>query len=98
MADNETTPNHPHAVTLELIFRQGQRVLGELGQIRDKQDEIIVRLVRVEREVVDLRRDILGLHEDYLGLSGRLDSIDRRVGRIERRLDLIDDATPVGAV
>ena len=56
MADNETTPNHPHAVTLELIFRQGQRVLGELGQIRDKQDEIIVRLVRVEREVVDLRR------------------------------------------
>jgi hypothetical protein len=43
--------------------------LGELNQIREKQDEIIVRVVRVEREVVDLRRDIVGLHEDYLGLS-----------------------------
>lgn len=64
MADNETTPDDPRTITLELIFRQGQRVLGELGQIRDKQDETIGRLVRVEREVVDLRRDILGLHED----------------------------------
>jgi hypothetical protein len=98
MAENETTSEDPRVVTLELIFRQGQRVLGELGQIRDKQDEIIVRLVRVEREVVDLRRDIVGLHEDYLGLSQRLDNLDRRGGRIERRLDLIDDATPAGAV
>ena len=39
--------------------------------------EIVTRLARVEREVVDLRRDIL----------------DRRVARIERRLDLVDEST-----
>jgi hypothetical protein len=49
---SEDTPQHPREITLELIFRQGQRILGELGQIREKQDEIITRLARVEREVV----------------------------------------------
>jgi hypothetical protein len=51
---SEDTPQHPREITLELIFRQGQRILGELGQIREKQDEIVTRLARVEREVVDL--------------------------------------------
>src|ERR1700738_812482 len=82
---SEDTPQHPREITLELIFRQGQRILGELGQIREKQDEIIIRLARVEREVVDLRRDILGLHEDYVSLAGRLDNLDRRLQRGERR-------------
>jgi hypothetical protein len=81
---------HPREITLELIFRQGQRILGELGQIREKQDEIVTRLARVEREVVDLRRDILGLHEDYVSLAGRLDTLDRR---IEHRFDLVDEST-----
>jgi hypothetical protein len=89
MAESENTPPHPHEITLELIFRQSQRILGDLGQIREKQDKIIVRLSRVEREVVDLRRDIVGLHEDYVGLASRLDHLDRRVERIERRLDLV---------
>ena len=80
----------PREITMEMIFRQGQRILGDLAQIREKQDEIITRLARVEREVVDLRRDILGLHEDYVGLATRLDHIDRRVERIERRLDLVE--------
>ena len=86
---SEDTPQHPREITLELIFRQGQRILGELGQIREKQDEIITRLARVEREVVDLRRDILGLHEDYVSLASRLDNLDRRVApgpsRVSRR-------------
>ena len=90
---SEDTPQHPREITLELIFRQGQRILGELGQIREKQDEIVTRLARVEREVVDLRRDILGLHEDYVGLAGRLDNLDRRFARIEHRLDLVDEST-----
>jgi hypothetical protein len=51
---SEDTPQHPREITLELIFRQGQRILGELGQIREKQDEIVTRLAQVEREVVDL--------------------------------------------
>jgi septation ring formation regulator EzrA len=90
---SEDAPQHPREITLELIFRQGQRILGELGQIREKQDEIVTRLARVEREVVDLRRDILGLHEDYVSLAGRLDNLDRHVARIEHRLDLVDEST-----
>jgi hypothetical protein len=27
---SEDTPQHPREITLELIFRQGQRILGEL--------------------------------------------------------------------
>jgi hypothetical protein len=68
---SEDAPQHPREITLE-IFHQGQRILGELGQIREKQDEIVTRLARVEREVVDLRRDILGLHEDYVALAKAL--------------------------
>ena len=41
---SEDTAQHPREITLELIFRQGQRILGELGQIREKQDEIVTRL------------------------------------------------------
>jgi hypothetical protein len=32
---SEDTPQHPREITLELIFRQGQRILSELGQIRE---------------------------------------------------------------
>ena len=67
---SEDPAQHPREITLELIFRRGQpRILGELGQIREKQDEIITRLARVEREVVDLRRDILGLHRGLCSAS-----------------------------
>ncbi len=52
--------------------------------------EVITRLARVEREVVDLRRDILGLHEDWVGMARRLDNLDLRMARIERRLDLVE--------
>jgi hypothetical protein len=38
---SEDAPQHPREITLELIFRQGQRILGELGQIREKQDEML---------------------------------------------------------
>jgi hypothetical protein len=54
------------------------------GSDREKQDEIVTRLSRVEREVA-------GLHADFAGLSLRLNNLDRRVGRIERRLDLIEE-------
>jgi hypothetical protein len=97
MAENETTSEDPRAVTLELIFRQGQRVLGELGQIRGKQDEIIVRLVRAEREVVATRREITNLHQDWVDMAKRLDNLELRFSRVERRLGLIDDDPAGGA-
>ena len=55
---------------------------GQAAQ-REKLDEIISRLGRLEREVA-------GLHGDYAGLSVRLGNLDRRVGRIEQRLELVD--------
>jgi hypothetical protein len=93
---SEDTAQHPREITLELIFRQGQRILGELGQIREKQDEIVTRLARVEREVVDLRRNILGLHEDYASLAGRLDNISRRLDRMEVRAGLVNEGASPG--
>jgi hypothetical protein len=94
---SEDTGQHPRETTLELIFRQGQRILGELSPIREKQDEIVTRLARVEREVVDLCLAILGLHEDYVSLAGRLDTLDRRIARVDHRLGLVDEsAAPRG--
>jgi hypothetical protein len=81
MAESEITPRE---ITLELIFRQGQRILRDLAQIREKQDEIVVRLSRLEREAASL-------HLDFAGLSMRLDNLDRRVARIERRLELSEE-------
>jgi hypothetical protein len=58
-------------------------IRAEQSGQREKLDEIIVRLGRLEPEVA-------GLHSGYAGLSVRLDHLDRRVGRIEPRLDLVE--------
>jgi chromosome segregation ATPase len=62
-------------------------IRAEQAAQREKLDEIIAQLGRLEREVASL-------HCDYAGLSVRLDNLDRRVGRIERRLELADVPTP----
>jgi predicted nuclease with TOPRIM domain len=71
----------------DLILNMLRAIRAEQAAQREKLDEIIVRLGRLEREVA-------GLHSDYAGLSVRLDNLDRRVGRIERRLELTDVPTP----
>ena len=71
----------------DLILSMLRAIHAEQAAQREKLDEIIVRLGRLEREVA-------GLHADYAGLSVRLDNLDRRVGRIERRLELVEVPTP----
>jgi predicted nuclease with TOPRIM domain len=70
----------------DLILNMLRAIRAEQSAQREKLDEIIVRLGRLEREVAEL-------HVDYAGLSVRLDNLDRRVGRIEQRLELIDVPT-----
>jgi predicted nuclease with TOPRIM domain len=71
----------------DLILNMLRAIRAEQSAQREKLDEIIVRLGRLER-------DVAGLHTDYAGLSVRLDNLDRRVGRIERRLELVEVPTP----
>ena len=71
----------------DLILNMLRPIRAEQAAQREKLDEIIVPLGRLEREVA-------GLHADYAGLSVRLDNLDRRVGRIEQRLELVDVAMP----
>jgi predicted nuclease with TOPRIM domain len=68
----------------DLILNMLRAIRAEQAAQREKLDEIIVRLGRLEREVA-------GLHSDYAGLSVRLDNLDRRVGRIERRRLELDE-------
>jgi predicted nuclease with TOPRIM domain len=67
----------------DLILNMLRAIRTEQSAQREKLDEIIVRLGRLEREVA-------GLHGDYVSLSVRLDNLDRRVGRIEQRLELVE--------
>ncbi|HXC11670.1 MAG TPA: hypothetical protein VNV39_02380 [Stellaceae bacterium] len=67
----------------DLVLNMLRAIRTEQAAQREKLDEIIVRLGRLEREVA-------GLHGDYAGLSVRLDNLDRRVGRIEHRLELAE--------
>jgi predicted nuclease with TOPRIM domain len=67
----------------DLILNMLRAIRAEQSAQREKLDEIIVRLGRLEREVA-------GLHGDYVSLSVRLDNLDRRVGRIEQRLELVE--------
>jgi hypothetical protein len=71
----------------DLILNMLRAIRAEQAPQREKLDEIIVPLGKLEREVV-------GLHADYAGLSVRLDNLDRRVGRIEQILELVDVPTP----
>jgi predicted nuclease with TOPRIM domain len=70
----------------DLILNLLRAIRAEQSTQREKLDEIITRLGRLEREVA-------GLHADYAGLSVRLDNLDRRVGRIEQRLELVEVPT-----
>jgi predicted nuclease with TOPRIM domain len=70
----------------DLILNMLRAIRAEQGAQREKLDEIIIRLGRLEREVA-------GLHGDYASLSIRLDNLDRRVGRIEQRLELVEVPT-----
>ncbi len=70
-----------------LILTMLRAIRAEQAAQREKLDEIISRLGRLELEVA-------GLHADYASLSVQLDSLDRRVGRIESRLELVDLPTP----
>jgi predicted nuclease with TOPRIM domain len=72
---------------VDLILSMLRTIRAEQSVQREKLDEIIVRLGRLEREVA-------GLHADYAGLSVRLDNLDRRVARIEHRLELVEVPTP----
>jgi predicted nuclease with TOPRIM domain len=67
----------------DLILNMLRAIRVEQSAQREKLDEIIVRLGRLEREVA-------GLHGDYVSLSLRLDNLDRRVGQIEQRLELLE--------
>ena len=67
----------------DLILNMLRAIRTEQAAQREKLDEIIIRLGRLEREVA-------GRHGDYAGLSVRLDNLDRRVGRIEHRLELAE--------
>jgi hypothetical protein len=71
----------------DLILNILRGIRAEQSAQREKLDEVIVRLGRLEREVA-------GLHGDYVSLSVRLDNLDRRVGRIEQRLELVELPTP----
>ena len=71
----------------DLILTLLRAICGEQAAQREKLDEIIGRLGRLEREVA-------GLHADYAALSVRLDNLDRRVGRIEARLELVELPSP----
>ena len=86
MSDERT----PSEITLELVFRQGQRILAELGGIGDSLAELTTRVGRLEREVADLHRQVAMVHGDFADLSSRLDRFDQRLRRIERRLDLVE--------
>ena len=70
----------------DLILSMLRAIRAEQTAQREKLDEIISRLGRLEREVA-------GLHVDYAGLSVRLDNLDRRVARIELRLELVETPT-----
>lgn len=70
----------------DLIPNLLRAIRAEQSTQREKLDEIITRLGRLEREVA-------GLHADYAGLSVRLDNLDRRVARIEQRLELVEVPT-----
>lgn len=71
----------------DLILNMLPAICAEQSAQREKLDEIILRLGRLEREVA-------GLHSDYSSLSVRLDNLDRRVARIEHRLELVEVPMP----
>jgi hypothetical protein len=84
MADQDDTK------IIDFLRGRFDRIDNRLAEHTRLFGDVITRLARVEREVVDLRRDILGLHEDWVGMTRRLDNLDQRFERIERRLELAE--------
>lgn len=77
MADENSTQ------VLDYLREQFSRLHSRLDGHDRKFEEVILRLGRVEREVVNL-------HGDFANQSIRLDNLSDRLDRIERRLDLVE--------
>ena len=92
MAVTEDTPQHPREITLELIFRQGQRVLAELHQSHEEQHELRARLSSIEHT---LAQEFAHTRMEFVRLDQRLDRVHDRLERIERRLDLVAAPAPI---
>lgn len=65
-----------------LVLRGLAAIRQQLDRMETKQDEIIVWLGALERDVASLK-------VDFAGMQVRLDNMDRRLTRVERRLDLL---------
>lgn len=59
-----------------------REIRGEIATVRERQDELILRVSRVERETANLRMEIANLHGDFATLSVRLDNLDRRLAQL----------------
>ena len=68
--------------TTNLVLEHLKRFQASLDRVERKQDEVILRLGRLETAVAVLQGD-------YAGLSVRLDRVGERIDRIERRLELV---------
>ncbi len=68
----------------DLILNMLRGIRADISTMRERQEELILRVSRLEREVANL-------HVDFAGMHVRLDNIAQRLDRVERRLDLVDE-------
>jgi chromosome segregation ATPase len=60
-----------------LVLNMLRAIRADIATLRDRQEELIDRVGRVEREIATLRREIADLHGDFASLSGRIDNLGR---------------------
>jgi len=69
----------------DFILKLLRAIRADITTIRERQEELILRVSRLEREVANL-------HADFATISLRIDNLDRRVERIERRFELVNES------
>ena len=75
---------------LDYLRRMDERISAQFDRSEHRQNEIIKRLDRLEREVARLHGNVAGLHADYAGVQSRLDSVNLRLDHIERNRNMGD--------
>lgn len=76
----------PENLVLELL----RAIRADIGDLRHGQQELLMRVGRVESGIAGIRRDQGSDAEATAHVQAQVDRMRERLERIERRLDIID--------
>ena len=71
-----------------LVLEHLRAIRGDLGNVNEKLDEVMLRLQTLEGGIASIKSDIAHHYADIALVHSRHDTMMKRIERLEKRLEL----------